>query len=112
MILFSLEGCKVAKPSKTTPQDTTTVQIDSVYQIDSVEIEVHRLLKDTVVIIGVGDIMMGTNYPDPKYLPPDSGKFLLKGEELPRNVTIPTSVIYSGRPHLLDQTWSKLALIW
>ncbi|MEQ8927360.1 MAG: CapA family protein, partial [Fulvivirga sp.] len=42
-----------------------------------VEIEVHRLLKDTVAIIGVGDIMMGTNYPDNGYLPPSNGKYLL-----------------------------------
>ncbi|HEX8038310.1 MAG TPA: CapA family protein [Chryseosolibacter sp.] len=32
---------------------------------------------DTVTIIGVGDIMMGTNYPEDK-LPPDDGAFLLK----------------------------------
>lgn len=33
--------------------------------------------KDTVSIIGVGDIMMGTNYPEDR-LPPDDGKFLLR----------------------------------
>ncbi len=32
---------------------------------------------DTLTIIGVGDIMMGTNYPEDK-LPPDRGSFLLK----------------------------------
>lgn len=32
---------------------------------------------DTVTIIGVGDIMMGTNYPEDK-LPPDDGAFLLR----------------------------------
>ncbi|MEX2235365.1 MAG: CapA family protein [Cyclobacteriaceae bacterium] len=31
---------------------------------------------DTLTIIGVGDIMMGTNYPEDR-LPPDDGKFLL-----------------------------------
>ena len=35
------------------------------------------LSKDTVSIIGVGDIMMGTNYPEDR-LPPDDGKFLLR----------------------------------
>ena len=29
---------------------------------------------DTISIIGVGDIMPGTNFPSAKYLPPDSGK--------------------------------------
>src|SRR5688500_8481647 len=33
--------------------------------------------KDTLTIIGVGDIMMGTNYPEDR-LPPDDGKFLLE----------------------------------
>lgn len=36
--------------------------------------------KDTVSIIGVGDIMMGTNYPENK-LPSDNGRFLMKGVE-------------------------------
>jgi poly-gamma-glutamate capsule biosynthesis protein CapA/YwtB (metallophosphatase superfamily) len=34
------------------------------------------LKNDTLTIIGVGDIMMGTNYPEDK-LPPDNGNFLL-----------------------------------
>jgi hypothetical protein len=33
--------------------------------------------KDTLTIIGVGDIMMGTNYPEDK-LPPQEGDFLLR----------------------------------
>jgi poly-gamma-glutamate capsule biosynthesis protein CapA/YwtB (metallophosphatase superfamily) len=36
-----------------------------------------NLVKDTVTIIGVGDIMMGTNYPENK-LPPDDGNFLMR----------------------------------
>ena len=35
---------------------------------------------DTLSIIGVGDIMMGTNYPENK-LPPSDGNFLLKEVE-------------------------------
>lgn len=38
-----------------------------------------RLRKDTLVLIGVGDIMMGTNYPDDARLPPDEGDFLMRG---------------------------------
>ena len=30
-----------------------------------------------ISVIGVGDIMMGTNYPDNSYLPPNDGKYLL-----------------------------------
>ncbi len=52
------------------------VSLDISGQItDSVAIE-----KDTVTIIGVGDIMMGTNYPENK-LPPDYGAFLMKEVE-------------------------------
>jgi hypothetical protein len=36
--------------------------------------------KDTVSIIGVGDIMMGTNYPEDK-LPSEDGAFLLRDVE-------------------------------
>ncbi|MBL7957486.1 MAG: CapA family protein [Flavobacteriales bacterium] len=32
---------------------------------------------DTITIIGVGDIMLGTNYPDAGYLPPNDGADLL-----------------------------------
>lgn len=42
----------------------------------------ESLLSDTlkpkyIKIMGVGDIMLGTNYPSSSYLPPDDGKFLL-----------------------------------
>jgi poly-gamma-glutamate capsule biosynthesis protein CapA/YwtB (metallophosphatase superfamily) len=39
-----------------------------------------RVLKDTVTLVGVGDIMMGTNYPE-SMLPPDDGAFLMKDVE-------------------------------
>jgi hypothetical protein len=34
--------------------------------------------RDTVIIIGVGDIMLGTNFPSADYLPADSARGLLK----------------------------------
>ncbi len=34
--------------------------------------------KDTIRVIGVGDIMLGTNYPSADYLPPNEGKDLMK----------------------------------
>ena len=87
-----LGACKASRtPSKTNnyqdvPSDTVVVKLDTpkvevdtviIPVQDSVEISVHRLLKDTLTIIGVGDIMMGTNFPDPSYLPADQGKRLL-----------------------------------
>ncbi len=43
---------------------------------------------DPVTIIGVGDIMMGTSYPEPM-LPPENGKYLMKEvEEVLRNADL------------------------
>ena len=93
VILILLAACKASQtPSKSkqakkevidttlTVLDTPVVEIDTVVAViqDSVEIEVHRLLKDTLSIIGVGDIMMGTNYPDDNYLPANRGRSLLQ----------------------------------
>lgn len=36
---------------------------------------------DTISIIGVGDMMLGTNYPSKAYLPPNDGKDILKPVE-------------------------------
>jgi hypothetical protein len=64
-------------------RDTTTVNDDTVaiHSIDSISIAVADTIqlpsRDTVSIIGVGDIMMGTNYPEDK-LPPHDGVHLLK----------------------------------
>lgn len=50
---------------------------DTLYTLnEEVEIEISRVLKDTVSIIGVGDIMMGTNFPEEKYLPGNNAKHL------------------------------------
>lgn len=55
-----------------------TLQVDTVSMaIDTVS---TVALPDTVTIIGVGDIMMGTNYPENK-LPPDNGRFLMRSVE-------------------------------
>lgn len=37
-----------------------------------------ELLIDMITVIGVGDIMMGTNYPNESFLPPNDGRDLLK----------------------------------
>jgi len=44
--------------------------------------------KDTITVIGVGDVMLGTWYPG-GYLPPDDGKYLLKPvEKILRNADV------------------------
>jgi poly-gamma-glutamate capsule biosynthesis protein CapA/YwtB (metallophosphatase superfamily) len=35
-------------------------------------------LRDSITFLGVGDIMLGTDFPSPRYLPPDDGAHLLK----------------------------------
>mgnify|MGYP001795677232 FL=1 len=77
--VVAASSCKVSRLPQSSDQadttsvqlDTTVVPLDSTLTLiqDSVEIEIFRLLKDTLTIIGVGDIMMGTNYPDEGYLP-------------------------------------------
>lgn len=53
---------------------------------DTVSVE-HK--NDTISIIGVGDIMLGTNYPSEKYLPPNDGKDLLDPvKEILRDATV------------------------
>ncbi len=62
------------------PEIYFTADGDTLYSLDEeVDIEIFRLLKDSITIIGVGDIMMGTNYPGEQYLPPNNGKYLLSG---------------------------------
>ncbi len=53
---------------------------DSVVTADSVSIlnTEPRDVQDTLTVIGVGDIMMGTSYPEDR-LPPNDGKFLMGG---------------------------------
>ncbi|TRX52449.1 CapA family protein [Fulvivirga sp. M361] len=90
VVLFGLliSSCKVSQVSnQSKASDTVAVKVDTLITVvdssafmvqDSVEINVHRLLKDTLSIIGVGDIMMGTNFPDESYLPPNQGRDLLE----------------------------------
>lgn len=59
-------------PTQFTDTIPTVVQA-----MDSVEILIHRVKRDTVTVIGVGDIMLGSYYPDHSYLPPNDGKDLL-----------------------------------
>ena len=68
--------------------DSLLAKIDTaIVVVDTVKVEVGQILidsviryarKDTLTFIGVGDIMMGTNYPNADRLPPNDGKDLLK----------------------------------
>jgi len=81
--VFLIISCKTQKLTKTPSQ---TLKLDSliidsafidtmlIEAQDTVDIFAHRLLKDTVTIIAVGDMMLGTNYPDNSYLPSNQGK--------------------------------------
>lgn len=53
---------------------TPTPASDGPATLDSLAEAVTR---DTITVIGVGDIMMGTNYPEDR-LPPDDGAFLMR----------------------------------
>lgn len=85
-LLSLLAACKTGAPQQSAtlpPADTTTYLItsdgDTLSNLHTeVPLEVYRVMKDTVTVIGVGDIMLGTNFPDPSYLPPDSGRYLLE----------------------------------
>jgi poly-gamma-glutamate capsule biosynthesis protein CapA/YwtB (metallophosphatase superfamily) len=61
---------------QTTAQDTLKAQSDTALaKTDTVFVK-----KDTLTIVGVGDIMMGTSYPENK-LPPSEGDFLMREVE-------------------------------
>jgi hypothetical protein len=48
-----------------------SIRADSVARADSIAAEKLRLAsRDSICIIGTGDIMLGTNYPSSRYLPP------------------------------------------
>ncbi len=59
------------------PKYWITESLDTLYSLDEeVEIGLKRVIKDTLTLIGVGDIMMGTNFPSERYLPGNNGKDL------------------------------------
>lgn len=88
IVLISLvSSCKTQKLTKATNSTlvkdtlaTAPIKADTLALIqepevqDSIEIYARRLLKDTIEISAVGDMMLGTNYPDNSYLPPNKGK--------------------------------------
>ena len=66
-------------------RDSSLIDLDTVtiHDIDTMSVAVTDSIPtkiDTLSIIGVGDIMMGTNYPEDR-LPPNDGEHLLKNVE-------------------------------
>jgi poly-gamma-glutamate capsule biosynthesis protein CapA/YwtB (metallophosphatase superfamily) len=50
---------------------------------------INDIYRDGISVIGVGDIMMGTNYPNSSYLPPNDGKDLFKPvKHILKNATV------------------------
>jgi len=99
-IILFLASCKsqkqLSQTTKPTPQvdSLALIQADSILvaeqqvlgdtvisEIDSVFVEPAPLVikKDTIIITAVGDIMLGTNFPETYYLPPNEGKEMLSG---------------------------------
>lgn len=72
---IELEQVKDTIPAP--PKYYLTLENDTLYSLgEEVEIEMSKVYKDTVSIIGVGDIMMGTNFPETRYLPGNDGRDL------------------------------------
>lgn len=90
-IILILSSCASSRLAKQATANKSKLEIDTVIvKLDTLTIkpdtiEVGQILIDTVVIakkdtltfIGVGDIMMGTNYPNEDRLPSDNARHLM-----------------------------------
>jgi len=96
LLVLSLLLIASCKPTKqiVEPKDIPAVlpiqEKDSVYLVTlngdtlsslnlEAELSISRVLPDTITIAAVGDIMMGTNFPNKSYLPKDTGRYLWNG---------------------------------
>ena len=63
------------------PEDSVIIEEQLTDTTALVEIEqpLEPQKKDSIIITGVGDIMLGTNFPEEHYLPPNRGKDMLTG---------------------------------
>ena len=57
----------------------TIAQLPDTTAIVELEQPIEVTKKDSIIITGVGDIMLGTNFPETYYLPPNQGKDMLTG---------------------------------
>jgi len=74
LICYSLTSYAQDQDSLRQYQDTLSVSSDTIIT------QPVSIKPDTLTIIGVGDIMMGTNYPENR-LPPNNGDFLMRNVE-------------------------------
>lgn len=74
-----LEHSNAIKPAAITSYLTKSSPVDTDTIIFPIDTLIPRLdtLQAPLTIIGVGDMMLGTNYPSPSFLPPNDGKNLL-----------------------------------
>ena len=94
VIAIVLSSCKSQKQVSSTTQPTvkidslaqpqtdtiiTRVEVADTTEIAIIEQPTEPLKKDSIIITGVGDIMLGTNFPETYYLPPNQGKDMLTG---------------------------------
>ena len=87
-LILAVASCKTAKttvvsqsvPADTLKIDSTVLMVEQVEntipKIDSTELAPEITYKDTITLIGVGDIMMATNFPSEDYLSPNNGRGL------------------------------------
>jgi len=93
IVILTLSSCASSRLARQTAlddqalkeimSDTIVLRLDTAY-LEVVEVGpilidtiVHIARKDTLTFIGVGDIMMGTNYPNEDRLPPNNAKGLM-----------------------------------
>ena len=94
VIIIVFASCKSQKKVSATTQ--STINLDSLAHLQKDTIEtiaklpdttavmdidqpLETIKKDSIIITGVGDIMLGTNFPETYYLPPNKGKDMLTG---------------------------------
>ena len=91
VIAIVFASCKSQKQvsTKTQPLDSllhlqkdtleTLAQLPDTTAVVELEQPIEFIKKDSIIITGVGDIMLGTNFPETYYLPPNQGKDMLTG---------------------------------
>lgn len=74
-----MKAGRIARPGKPIepPLEASSILAGSSIVPAQDSLPPDTLRNDTIVVIGVGDIMLGTNYPDAGYLPPNDGQDLL-----------------------------------
>ncbi len=92
LLLLAFVACKTQKqashtaaPPAAAPRDSTIQALPDTIRVagpaDTAVVDTVPVIpqKDSLVITGVGDIMLGTNFPETYYLPPNEGKDMLAG---------------------------------